>query len=48
MADKWIVKYTVEYENPDNIENHIAAISGMQGLTLTNVSVTFDKSFPEV
>lgn len=45
MADKWIVKYIVEYDNPDIIEAHIAAIAGMPNLTLTDVSVAFDKKF---
>lgn len=45
MADKWVVQYTVEYDNPDHIEAHIAAIAGMPNLTLTNASVKYDKSF---
>jgi len=45
MTDKWIVKYVVEYDNPSNIENHIAAIAAMQNLTLTDVNVAFDKKF---
>jgi len=45
MADKWVVQYTVEYDNPDNIEAHITAIAGMPNLTLTDVSVKFDKTF---
>lgn len=45
MVDKWIVKYTVEYDNPDNIENHITAIAGMPNLVLTDVCVSYDKKF---
>ena len=45
MTDKWVVQYTVEYDNPDHIEIHSNAIAGMPNLTLTHVSVVFDKKF---
>ncbi len=45
MADKWVVRYTVEYDNPDKIEAHITAIAGMADLTLTDVSAAYDKKF---
>lgn len=45
MTDKWIVKYTVEYDNPDNIEAHVTAIAAMPNLSLTYVCVAYDKKF---
>lgn len=45
MADKWVVQYTVGYDNPNHIEDHSNAIAGMANLALTNVSAVFDKKF---